>query len=294
MFSVNTFYLNCPFSECLPWSPEYFKFNSEKTIEKIKILKETIQRFFEEEKDVLNDYAYVYKSRYVFEILKGENNISLDHSSLKEFIINGTLPFDEMKHRDRVKIQNLSKAIDFVFPQIFKPNLPLSRFNEEFAKQIHEIIGKDLFEKPGEYRVSEAMAAVVNYRYVEASTIDSEIKKLFRQTRMMLTKYKGEPEFLIKIASQFLIHFLTIHPFENGNGRLARILVSYILLAITFVPLSIISYSNYDYLKCLIDERTKAPLAPSNLTSLLLESAFFNLEEICKYFNIYPNFEMNI
>ena len=42
------------------------------------------------------------------------------------------------------------------------------------------------------------------------------------------------------------------------------------------------------YLECLREERLKPPATDSNLASLILESAFFNLEDICLYFDIYP------
>ena len=93
-------------------------------------------------------------------------------------------------------------------------------------------------------------------------------------------------------GSQFLIHFLTIHPFRNGNGRVARLLLSYLLSSVTIVPLSI--YFNAKngrevYLECLRDERNKSPATESNLASLILESAYKNLEEMCIYLDIYPN-----
>jgi fido (protein-threonine AMPylation protein) len=296
MFTVNNFYLNFPFSDRLHWRPEYFEFKSASTLKMLNILKESIESFkakaSEEDKEVLKDYAHYYKLRYVFEILNGENNISLDKSILEEFIMLEKIYNGEMNIKDFVKIQNLSKAIDFIFPDIFLSDISPLRFNEELAKEIHAIIGEDLFKQPGEYRVSEAMAAVENYHYLEAIRIETEMKKLFDQTRSLLIQHKGEPEILLKLASQFLVHFLTIHPFENGNGRVARLMISYLLASITVVPLSIFSYGKNEYLECLRSERTKAPLAPSNLASLLLESAFFELEGICKYLNIYP--KMNI
>ena len=96
----------------------------------------------------------------------------------------------------------------------------------------------------------------------------------------------------IQKGSQFLIHFLTIHPFRNGNGRVARLLLSYFLSSVTIVPLSIYSKcenGREEYLKCLRDERSKSPSTESNLASLILESAYTNLEDICIYLDIFPN-----
>ncbi|CAB5180846.1 unnamed protein product [Rhizophagus irregularis] len=52
---------------------------------------------------------------------------------------------------------------------------------------------------------------------------------LFRQCRQNFRREGLELEEAIKFGACFLAHFLAIHPFINGNGRVASALASFIL-----------------------------------------------------------------
>lgn len=56
-------------------------------------------------------------------------------------------------------------------------------------------------------------------------------------------------------ASRFLFAFLTIHPFGDGNGRLARLLCGYILYRVSGSLWFPILYDSDKYVKCLIEMR---------------------------------------
>lgn len=69
---------------------------------------------------------------------------------------------------------------------------------------------------------------------------------------------------LFKRASGFLYSFLQLHPFSDGNGRLARLLTSYSLM--TFSPFMTPIYNVFspsqekDYIKALVDTRGSVDL----------------------------------
>jgi Fic family protein len=94
---------------------------------------------------------------------------------------------------------------------------------------------------------------------------------------------------IIKIAAQFLNKFLFIHPYENGNGRVARLLVSYILSSVSIVPVSLTEGTRRDaYLTCLTDlqridgNQTMKTTKPIALATLILERVFMSLDFFCK------------
>jgi Fic family protein len=168
------------------------------------------------------------------------------------------------------------------------------------AIELNRIIGKDLFEQNGKYRLNQAMVSQIYYRYSESNKIQDEMNKLFDFTREKFIKFiilQDPTGPLIKLGSQFLSHFLAIHPFHNGNGRVARLFLSYLLSRITVIPMSIYSntvYSRDIYLKCIVEDRTKSPATESSLASLVLESTYISLDKVCISLDIFPSFDNSI
>jgi Fic family protein len=236
------------------------------------------------EKNIFIEYSDYFKKKYIFEILVGENNIKESFSDYENYCKNN------QSSRIKDKILNLKKAVDFIFPDILNHSAEV--FDENLAIKLNTFIKNNLFNSPGKYRNKHAKPSLMNYFYLEPAKIESELKKLFNLTRKLYKSHINDTEFLIKLGTQFFIHFLSIHPFENGNGRVARILLSYLLLKVTIVPLSIYNENNSRevYLECLKDERLRSPSSESNLASLILESAYFCLERVCNDFDVYPNF----
>ena len=288
VFILNNIFLSFPFSSRLWWRQEYFEFDADKCLDMLSRLKKSIILFksLEESQLLLQEYSDYYKDNYLSEVLIGEENVSKQNICMyfnkENNIIN---------RNDALKIANLKSAVDFLFSDIFFPNLPIKKFNVNLAIKLNKLIGEKLFKNPGEYRKYDAMASQENFYYLEPQFIQKEMEKLFQAINSKFSSEITTGE-LIKLGSQFLIHFLTIHPFENGNGRVARLLLSYLLSSVTLVPLSIYpkhAKARKIYLDCLRTERLKTATSESDLASLILESAFFNLEDVCKFLDIYPD-----
>ena len=72
-----------------------------------------------------------------------------------------------------------------------------------------------------------------------------QMRKLVQQTRELLEDNALHP--LIVIAL-FVVHFLAIHPFQDGNGRLSRALTTLLLLKSGY------SYVPYSSMETIIEE----------------------------------------
>jgi Fic family protein len=120
------------------------------------------------------------------------------------------------------------------------------------------------------------------------------MEALFAKTRDEMSKMattssngldESEIEKIIKIAAEFLNRFLYIHPYSNGNGRVARILTSYLLSRVSVVPVSLTEGSQRQtYLDCLRQIHSTGNLdqPPIALATLLLERVFYSLDFFSK------------
>ncbi len=61
---------------------------------------------------------------------------------------------------------------------------------------------------------------------------------------------KGEMS-IIDLAILFHYRYIRIHPFEDGNGRIARLMVNYILSRHNYPMIVVRSSKKHDYLEAL-------------------------------------------
>lgn len=112
-------------------------------------------------------------------------------------------------------------------------------FNESLIKNFHKellkYVEKDKLHR-GEYKKTENKVHMVNaagesigilFDTTPAYLTPSQMKDLLDWTQNSLKEKVYHP---LLIIGTFLIHFLQIHPFQDGNGRLSRILTNLLLL----------------------------------------------------------------
>lgn len=111
---------------------------------------------------------------------------------------------------------------------------------------------------------------------IDPQDIEAQMEKLFKDIGQPIEP--GNSDWYI-VASQFFRRFLFIHPFQNGNGRVARVLLSFLLVNYTIVPLCLFSWkknSNEVHLKCL--DEAHGYNNEMLLRSLIIESVHNSLE----------------
>ena len=69
--------------------------------------------------------------------------------------------------------------------------------------------------------------AKILFETTPASLVAKEMQELVEWTRDAFEKSRFHP---LLIIANFIVEFLKIHPFEDGNGRLARVLTNLLLL----------------------------------------------------------------
>ena len=181
------------------------------------------------------------------------------------------------------------EAMDFVF-DLVKNNRPLTK---SFILELHQLIlqhqdysiaidalgnsvrvkvlkGK-FKEQPNNPKREDGTV----FEYCPPIHVDSEIEKLLS----IYQDLEVEQIHPIIIASWFHHAFSQIHPFQDGNGRIARLLTSLILIKHKLFPLNVLRNDKPEYIKAL-EKADKG--APNDLVKLFGKIQRRNIEDYLK------------
>jgi|SRR3989338_1587034 len=166
-----------------------------------------------------------FQLKDIFQTLEslGSTRIEGNRTTVSEYaekIIAGVLPDKDESMRE---ITNLDKAIDFIEENI-KPGTPITR---AIISEIHKIVVEDLTPSPD----GEGSRAPGAYRDHKVEIQNSKVET----TEHVLVPVESEELFDFingEYATQYhllviaLAHhrFTVVHPFDNGNGRVVRML----------------------------------------------------------------------
>ena len=144
--------------------------------------------------------------------------------------------------RDQQEVAGYSDLVNTIFENY--PTIPLS---ENYIKQLHKILlnysDKDAHHR-GEYKKDSNRVAAFDANGNEIGSI-FETATPFDTPRLMTETIKWTNDTLddrffhpIITIGVFVIHFLSIHPFTDGNGRLSRALTVMLMLksGYTYMP----------------------------------------------------------
>jgi Fic family protein len=125
------------------------------------------------------------------------------------------------------------------------------RFSESAIKHFHKELlkyaEKDVQHR-GEYKKKENKVMLANtagkaigtlFDTTPAYLTPKEMLELMEWTQGALHEKKHHP---LLVAANFIVEFLNIHPFEDGNGRLSRILTNLLLLKEGYLYMPYISH----------------------------------------------------
>jgi Fic family protein len=151
-----------------------------------------------------------------------------------EDLLSRALSIQSFKTRDEQEVAGYAEVMDLVF----EAHADL-RLTENHIRQLHQILlrysDKDVRHR-GEYKtLSNNVVAFdtdgreIGVVFATASPFDTprEMEALVAWTRKTLDEEALHPLLVIAV---FIVAFLAIHPFQDGNGRLSRVLTTLLLL----------------------------------------------------------------
>ncbi len=165
-------------------------------------------------------------------------------SDTKIELLLGQLEHSSFKNRDEQEVAGYAETMETVFE-----NFSDIHFSENYIKQLHGMLlrhsHKDTRHK-GQYKTLEnhveargANGKILGVIFKTASPFEtpSRMQELVAWTKESLEDKSLHPLIIIGL---FVVNFLAIHPFQDGNGRLSRILTTLLLLktGYRYVPFS--------------------------------------------------------
>ncbi len=118
---------------------------------------------------------------------------------------------------------------------------------KHFHQELLKYVDKDKFHK-GRYKSKENRVEMVDsegrrigviFDTTPAYLTPKQMQELVEWTKDALDKRKYHP---LLIIGNFLVEFLSIHPFEDGNGRLSRIMTNLLLLKEGYLYMPYVSH----------------------------------------------------
>lgn len=175
--------------------------------------------------------------------------------------------------REHLEAINHKEAIIYLEEMVANKE-PLS---EQTIKNIHSIILRGIDTKnAGVYRKSKVLISGAEHIPPSPFVLEDDMKQL-------MTWYNGEARNIHPVKRAALLHtfFVKIHPFIDGNGRTARLLLNLELMKSGYLPIVIKTEQRLDYYKTLDQSHTKDD--HNNFISLVAEN-------VKKTFNFYIDF----
>lgn len=180
----------------------------------------------------------LFTEKFVF------NTNAIEGSRVTPEEVHGLLRHNEdATNSDEIEALNVAKAVEFI--QNTDEELSM-----ELIRKLHRICFEGSKKFAGNFRdvevvIRNAYGEIV-HRGIPKEQIENELGEL--------SKWHGEnSEELKPLVLAALVHnqFEYIHPFEDGNGRVGRLLLNYVLLQHGYPPINILFEDRGRYYHCL-------------------------------------------
>lgn len=169
--------------------------------------------------------------------------------------------------KEYLEVQNHAEAIEFV-QDIVNEN---RKITEAFIKELHALLLKGIEDitigprhdrtikkiTPGKYKTQPNHVLTLEgtiHDYCDPLKIPEEMEKLVQ----MIAHSSYQP---VELAARVHYGFVAIHPFDDGNGRMARLLMNMILLKNGFPPV-VVQQENREEYDVFLQQADKGDLSP--------------------------------
>ena len=224
--------------------------------ENIKVLpKETYQ-------SIIDDFDL----RFTHESTKIEGN-TLSIAEVKTLLVD-KISIGGKDLRELYEVTNNEKAFRLIKSRLEEG----AALDEELIKDIHQVVMENILEG-GLYRN-------YNVRITGADFIPPDWTEVRTAMKWFMADFESKKSDLnsIELASYVHAEFVRIHPFQDGNGRTARLLLNFMLMKAGYQPVIIEAKDRPVYYESLNDYAATGSL--ENFYNLVLDKEKIILEDL--------------
>lgn len=214
-----------------------YEFLTKEQVSKIETFKET---YLKKIKTLDKEEFEKFEETFFTELTYDSNAIEGSSLSLEEtnLVLNEGIVPEGKTIREIYEAKNHKKALEFI--QSYKGNL-----NEAFILKLHAIILKNISERfAGKYRKTNIRIFRSSVKLPQAEKVPQLIRNLIYWYNKNKTNHHS-----FELAVLFSMKFVTIHPFIDGNGRVSRLLMNFILKKNKYPWINIYKKNKEKYLK---------------------------------------------
>lgn len=200
------------------------------------------------------------QDQFQIEMTYNSNAIEGNSLTLKEtfWVVNEGLTIKEKPLKDHLEAKNHKEALDFLYELIDQDKQ--NTFSENLIKQLHKLVVRDSNRDiAGLYRDGNVLIGGSDHKPPSGFKVKSEMKELIEWFDGLKSEEGRHPVELAALLHHKLVY---IHPFWDGNGRTARLVMNLIIMSYGY-PLGIILKNDrkrYYRVLSLADEGDYKPL----------------------------------
>ena len=191
-----------------------------------------------------------------FELTYTHNSTAIEGNTLTlmetKVVLEDGISIGGKELREIYEVVNHKKAYYYVKKCIEEKK----QLDENIVKDIHAFLTENIIVG-GIYRNQEVRISGVGHTPPTGNTMYMQIKNFYVDL-----EWKRKEQNPIELAAWTHAEFVRIHPFMDGNGRTARLIMNYQLMMNGFLPISIAKENRLEYYNALEEYAVNGNLEP--------------------------------
>jgi Fic family protein len=165
------------------------------------------------------------------------NTLTLSETKL---VLNEGITIGGKTLREHLEATNNARGYDLIV-RLAREQAPISHVT---IQQIHEVVTRGILETAGRYRTR-------NVRITGAVRSPLDWKNIVREMDSLIADIKEDDRPVIEMTAYLHHRFTAIHPFIDGNGRVARLLGNLYLIRHGYPPIVLDQKNRQQYYRAL-------------------------------------------